>query len=569
MSIMKQYLAIIVLAVFINSAFANNYYVNFTTGNDGNSGLTPALAFKSLSKLNTVNLVAGDSVFLAKSSVWVNDSIYFYNKKGTLANPIVLTNYGTGDKPKIVLNNQYNNGVRLVQCEHIQLNSLYIIKPKREGVLISKGHYITISDVRVDTTFSKGGFAFYGGGSNIKLSSDTVIYAKENAIYFEGSPSDKMSYVIVENCYVKKTFANDGIVIHDDDAGNSVGKNFILRNNHSEQCYEQGFDITSGDSIALIGNTSYLNERGGIVTGWNVKNVFISKHRSTDDATIARNSAFVCNGNARNIQLSYNIFEGAVNRFVDVTGNSKVVKFHNNVFAWNGFGSAMIDFGGSADSIEFYNNILTKQKDTLQSSGPILIRFLNDAVQPNHPGYKINYNCYLNLTGNKFYSHFNKSNFNFNTLQTTYSQEYNGFYTNPKMVDPPAGDYHLQSNSPLINQGVPLGYTSDFSDLPILDNPEIGCYEYNISSYVDLHKQKGNMFRLHPIPAIDKLFVNLSEMDKVTYIVTDIYGKLIESGSFSGIIHQISTIKYENGIYFLSIISSSGKTCVKKFIIAP
>ncbi|MCC7301512.1 MAG: right-handed parallel beta-helix repeat-containing protein [Bacteroidia bacterium] len=564
---MKSYLFFLALLAFNLPAVAINYFVDFNTGNDGNSGLTPAMAFKTLTRLNAVNLQAGDSVFLAKSSVWINDSIYFYNKSGTFANPIVFSNYGSGSKPRIILSNLYDNGVRLVQCDHIQLNSLYIIKSKREGVLISKGHYITISNVRVDSTFSKGGFAFYGGGNNIRLFYDTAIYTRENAIYFDGSISDKMSYVVVENCYVKKTFANDGIVIHNDISGNTVGRNFILRNNHSEQCFEQGFDITSGDSIALIGNTSAINERGGIVTGWNVKNVYISRHRSTDDATIVQNSAFLCNGNARNIVLYYNIFEGNVNRFVDITGNSRQVKLHNNVFAWNGFGTAMVDFGGSADTIEFYNNILTRKNDTLLNSGPTLIRFLNGAVLPDYSGYKLNYNCYLNLTGNKFYRLFDSMSFSFTTLQTTYNHEQNGFYTNPLLVDPPAGDYHPQLNSLLINQGLPLGYASDFSNVPVLANPEIGCLEYNPMTNEENVPQNTEPIRLYPIPAIEKVFISSTCTNGLAFSISDLYGRSIENGVLSEPIGEIDISGYKNGIYlFISV--SSDRIYVNKFMVA-
>lgn len=79
------------------------YYVK-NGGNDSANGLTDATAWAHHPWMtgwtaSTKSLVAGDIVCLKSGDVWVDKIIAAQN--GTSGNPITLTSYGTGDKPKI------------------------------------------------------------------------------------------------------------------------------------------------------------------------------------------------------------------------------------------------------------------------------------------------------------------------------------------------------------------------------------------------------------------------------------------------------------------------------------
>ena len=72
------------------------YYVSPTSGNDNWAGTSTTKPFKTLAKLNTVNLQAGDTVCL-QSGVTHNGKLYFdSNDKGALATPITVQPWGAG-----------------------------------------------------------------------------------------------------------------------------------------------------------------------------------------------------------------------------------------------------------------------------------------------------------------------------------------------------------------------------------------------------------------------------------------------------------------------------------------
>ena len=48
---------------------STTYFVSSLNGNDENDGLSESTAFKSLNKINEIELTPGDKVFLLKGSV--------------------------------------------------------------------------------------------------------------------------------------------------------------------------------------------------------------------------------------------------------------------------------------------------------------------------------------------------------------------------------------------------------------------------------------------------------------------------------------------------------------------
>jgi hypothetical protein len=99
----KLFLALLlVFALFIlNSAMvsAADYYVNATTGNDGNAGTSPASAWKTISKLNAASFLPGDNIYFERGEVWREQLTV--PSSGSSGNPITFGAYGTGEKPLI------------------------------------------------------------------------------------------------------------------------------------------------------------------------------------------------------------------------------------------------------------------------------------------------------------------------------------------------------------------------------------------------------------------------------------------------------------------------------------
>jgi hypothetical protein len=93
------------ILLFIHVALlsrATGYYVSSSTGDDTKNGTTPATAWKTLAKLNSIKstLKAGDVILFNRGDVFTGN-LMITDIKGTSAAPITFGAYGTGADPVI------------------------------------------------------------------------------------------------------------------------------------------------------------------------------------------------------------------------------------------------------------------------------------------------------------------------------------------------------------------------------------------------------------------------------------------------------------------------------------
>ncbi|MFW5710222.1 MAG: right-handed parallel beta-helix repeat-containing protein, partial [Bacteroidota bacterium] len=94
----KSYLILTLGLFFSVKVFATNYYLS-NNGNDTNSGINPSNGWKTINRLNQVELKAGDSVFFHAGHTFTGQ-IKIKNS-GSSEAPVVITSYGKGTKPVI------------------------------------------------------------------------------------------------------------------------------------------------------------------------------------------------------------------------------------------------------------------------------------------------------------------------------------------------------------------------------------------------------------------------------------------------------------------------------------
>src|SRR5688500_4863493 len=74
----------------------STYYLSATTGNDGNAGTSSASPWRSIAKLNALDLNPGDSVFFEGGGTYNGTFTLTQEDLGTSAAPIAISSYGTG-----------------------------------------------------------------------------------------------------------------------------------------------------------------------------------------------------------------------------------------------------------------------------------------------------------------------------------------------------------------------------------------------------------------------------------------------------------------------------------------
>lgn len=74
-----------------------NFYVDYTGGDDGNDGRTPATAWKTFTNVNAGSFIGGDKILLKRGEHWHERIVL--TDIGDVGNPIVIGDYDTGALP--------------------------------------------------------------------------------------------------------------------------------------------------------------------------------------------------------------------------------------------------------------------------------------------------------------------------------------------------------------------------------------------------------------------------------------------------------------------------------------
>ena len=97
------------------------YYVSMTDGSDSNNGLTTSTSFKTIARVNSLNLQPGDQVLFKCGDVWRGEMLLI-TKSGAPGNPIVFGSYPTSD----CANQPILSGTQSVSGWSVYSGSIYV-----------------------------------------------------------------------------------------------------------------------------------------------------------------------------------------------------------------------------------------------------------------------------------------------------------------------------------------------------------------------------------------------------------------------------------------------------------
>ena len=106
------------------------FYVS-ASGNDNNDGLSENTPFKSIKKVNKLNLVAGDTIAFRCGDIFTGAGLTL-NYSGSDDNPITICSYGSGEKPKLLA--QGFDAIKFNNLSNIVIRDLEIIVQGSERV---------------------------------------------------------------------------------------------------------------------------------------------------------------------------------------------------------------------------------------------------------------------------------------------------------------------------------------------------------------------------------------------------------------------------------------------------
>ncbi|MCB0597261.1 MAG: right-handed parallel beta-helix repeat-containing protein [Phaeodactylibacter sp.] len=477
---------------------ATTYYVDSQGGNDGYDGLAPAHQggtagpWKSLSKVNfTTTFSPGDSILFKRGGTWfdgplepvnggepggvitITETVLGQPFSFQLVNPdnnncIYFGAYGVGAKP--VIDCQGGRGI-ILWHNYIIVEDLHLDNGDNNVLWLARAggnYWCTIRNVDVTNSAANAVRSSYGGG-NLWLKGLYVYNYGVNGILLNGSENNKLKGVLVEDCWVENPQTlelEDAITCHQDEFGNDLEGDIIIRNNTILRSGEDGIDVTSGHNILLEGNDIRHSYAGGIyvVKPWvhtiEIRGNFIfsnSISQGVGDLTIKVPNVWAVN----------NIIAGTGHHCLHL-GNTDNTKIWNNVIAPEGRTGNLIWLLDSIGQLEFKNNIFDFSGTGQDISGDIT------------PNITFDYNCYYGVSPSQ-------DIFGGNSFEEERSAnplvEPNGFWADPQFDGPgrsEADHFKLPGSSPCIDQGATVPLSVDFWGVPRPQGvrPDIGVYEH-------------------------------------------------------------------------------------------
>lgn len=139
----KKVISIILAAILVFSAMSivsfgaasATYYIDSVGGDDSNSGTSTDSAWKTVEKLKTLQLNAGDSVLFRRGGEY--ECSVTLTCSGTKENPIIISAYGNESDPlPHLFTNERTEVLRLFDCSFVSVSSLEITAHNGGGIWI-------------------------------------------------------------------------------------------------------------------------------------------------------------------------------------------------------------------------------------------------------------------------------------------------------------------------------------------------------------------------------------------------------------------------------------------------
>ncbi len=153
------------------------YYFSSSAGSDSNTGKSPSSPWQNLSKINGTTFMAGDSIFLKSGDVWTGPFEFVSKFTGTEQNPIVITSYGAGNKPRITATGG-TAVLTVANSDYLKIKNIEVGPGNAYGLLCGindrRDHsHITVEEVHVRDLPAAG--IWFIADNNTNRSNDVVI----------------------------------------------------------------------------------------------------------------------------------------------------------------------------------------------------------------------------------------------------------------------------------------------------------------------------------------------------------------------------------------------------------
>ena len=420
-----------------------------------------------------------------KDVKWLKGTGYF-QKRGTTYNygitiltsgaesdPIILGAYGVGPRPIIDgLRKDYNNkGLYLgnfsTPAHYFEVYNFNILNFNMHGIMVAPdSKHMLFCNIKIDACGTAGekqpNFWIYDtkddSEKDIKVVTLETSRAAEHGIKCQGGGTEVINLLAYDNPggsgiqfsgdlkpYIQSYNSSlDGALLYNNDIGLNIQGDTITAKN-VVTCYNKNHGVVFFDEPRnnKIFNIYAFNNRygvfvSGIVTNADISNVYSYRNymhgvfvtSQSNDITISKSTIY--DNKQYGILIRNNPYHINV--------------FYNKIFNNDSAGIGIL----SSNVVNIYNNTIynkTNNQDIAIRSNSSNFKILNNIAACKHDASQNIYNFDYTNTDVKFY-------------------------------DAQTNNFRLLYNSPAINAGKNLNFTTDFYNNDIVDNPDIGAIEF-------------------------------------------------------------------------------------------
>ena len=537
-----KYLALLGLFLTISTHAQKSYFVDNISGNDANKGTSVDAPWQSVERANKVKLQSGDSLLFRRGGSWVGNLVP--RGSGSAGRHIVIGAYGQGPLPVIDAKGMVAEGeiasytIRLLNQEYIEIRDLKIrnFKPFEKPVQVkseTKNGWTNSVKMGIFVEGRDAGTLHHIHFSGLEVCDvNGAMETKDNGgifmdITWNENPDlrkqTSFEDVVLQNCYIhdvdRTGFSNMSVwwnrslkskwgdTLANGKVHNWVpSKGIIIRNNRFERTGANALIVRAADSPVVeynlfthcavkgSGNASFPFNCDNALFQYNEAcyTVYNSEADSWDGKKDADAGGFDSDWNCKNtlIQYNYSHDNGFGGVLICCDGGSKVGFNDGTVLRYNIFennGHHVIRTSGPASGSKIYNNLFYSGAD--QDSVMLIYHkswggYSDSTLYQNNIFVARGKGCYFD-TGKSTHNFFHANMFD-GSLQNKPSDP-EGIDANPKFVGEgcqsganPSLRYLLQSGSPAINSGMPVGQNGgrDFTGKAIGSKPTRGPLEF-------------------------------------------------------------------------------------------
>lgn len=362
---MKIYSSVLITCILIfllaGRTLADSYYINPETGNDMNTGTSPASPFRSLSKVSSLALLPGDQVLLAAGRTFYG-TLILKNVAGTPDKPVIVSSYSEtknyGESRPLIDAKGFPNGILILNCSYIEVRNINITAnaggdpdsqtkgPKmRCGVLVKvteKGNFdhIYLKDLSIrDIFFEEKGFL--RGSKEVKTANGSQNYGW-GIRFINDSKEAVLSDARVESCVVKNV-SHTGIKFT---APTNGIRNIFLKNDTVLETGGPGVQMSgvkdglvTHNYISFSGSNDDSRKwgRGSGLWTWGTSDVIIQNNYFLNAKGPGDSAGCHIDYNCRNVVVQYNFSANNAGGFCEILGNNYNCSYRYNISVNDGY----------------------------------------------------------------------------------------------------------------------------------------------------------------------------------------------------------------------------------------